>query len=216
MLYRNPSKLIFAATTGALAWFALIMQFVMGLWGANVSGAAYVVRFFSYFTVLSNALVALHCSYVVFSPKHRQERFLDSPAVVTAITLYIVIVGLIYNAVLRFLVQPQGLLKLVDELLHVVIPCLFFFYWWSFAAKHSLNWKLVCYWLLFPLVYLLYTLSHGVLSDFYPYPFVDVTELGIQHVLLNSFVITVVFLAVGLLLISLTRWKGRYRNKDEK
>jgi len=44
--------------------------------------------------------------------------------VITAITVYITIVGLVYNVILRFLWKPEGLQFIVDELLHTVIPLL--------------------------------------------------------------------------------------------
>lgn len=41
----------------------------------------------------------------------------------------------------------------------------------------------------------------GAIFGFYPYPFIDVTALGYPQVLLNSFVLAIGFLVMGLLLV---------------
>ncbi|WP_373564580.1 Pr6Pr family membrane protein [Sphingobacterium sp. E70] len=71
--------------------------------------------------------------------------------------------------------------------------------------QRIIHWRSIFNWLLYPFVYLLYTLWHGALSGFYPYPFVDVSELGMNSVLTNSVIITVAFLLIGLLLIRINR-----------
>lgn len=138
--------------------------------------------------------------------------FFTKPETITAVTLYILIVGIIYNAMLRFLSHPRGLLSLVDELLHVVIPLSFFFFWWLFLDKIEIRWSHIFYWLIFPLIYLFYTLLHGSFSGFYPYPFVDVSELGMDRVILNSFGVTLVFVIIGILLIGLGKWQNKHRS----
>jgi hypothetical protein len=57
----------------------------------------------------------------------------------------------------------------------------------------------------FPLAYAAYSLIHGALTDFYPYPFLDVSELGYERVLINMAGLVGVFAALGLLLIAIGR-----------
>lgn len=196
-------KSVLAAGIGLIALFAIAMQFILSSFTLEISGAEYIVRFFSYFTILSNVLVMLCCCCIVFSSKSRFGRWITKPASMTAITLYILVVGIIYNGILRFLLDLHGMMQVVDELLHVVIPLSFFLYWWFLVDKSGITWNQVFYWMVFPLIYLLYTLCHGAYSDFYPYPFVNVTDLGMGRVLINSFGVTFVFLIVGLLLIAM-------------
>ncbi|WP_286768146.1 MULTISPECIES: Pr6Pr family membrane protein [Sphingobacterium] len=138
------------------------------------------------------------------------------PETITAVTLYILIVGIIYNTILRFLSHPQGLSMVVDELLHVLAPSSFFLFWWRFLDKGTIRWSHIFYWLIFPLVYLFYTLWHGSFSGFYPYPFVNVSELGMDRVILNSFGVTLVFIVIGVLLIVLGRWQNKQRSQRIK
>ncbi len=128
----------------------------------------------------------------------------------TAIAVYITIVGIVYNIILRFIWNPQGLQMVVDESLHLIIPVLFILYWLIFAPKAGLRWKNVFPWLIFPLVYILLILIRGALSGFYPYPFIDVKTLGYNKVLLNSGGLCIAFLLLSLLFVAIAKMMSRY------
>ncbi len=208
MILPKESLVVFIAL---LSWIAIIAQFLISITSATISIADLVVRFFSYFTILTNLMVAICCSSAVFFPNNIIGRFFAKPAVITAVTLYILIVGLVYNTVLRYLWQPVGITRLVDEMLHSIIPILVLIYWWHSLDKAVLQWRSVFSWLLYPLFYLLYTLWHGSFSGFYPYPFVDVSVLGVNQVLTNSLIVALVFVFIGLLLILINRRVAKNR-----
>ncbi len=54
-----------------------------------------------------------------------------------------------------------------------------------------------------PLIYGLYTLLHGPLSGFYPYPFFNVPKDGLGQVILNLAGIVLFFYVVGLTLVAI-------------
>lgn len=56
-------------------------------------------------------------------------------------------------------------------------------------------------WLIYPQAYLIYIPIRGHFSGFYPYPFVDVSALGMTKVLFNSAVLMGVFSGVSACLI---------------
>lgn len=209
---KTALKTIFASCIGSIALFAIAGQFILSALESQIGGVEYAVRFFSYFTILSNIMVLLCCFFSLSLSKSRIGLFFSRPQTMTAVTLYILIVGLIYNGILRFLSQPQGLMRLVDELLHVVTPLGFFLFWWFFVDKIQVRWSHIGYWLIFPLLYFFYTLYHGSLSGFYPYPFINVAALGMNKVLLNSLVVTLIFLFLGLLLIAIGKWQSKRRS----
>ena len=64
-------------------------------------------------------------------------------------------------------------------------------------------------WLGYPLVYAAYSLIHGAVTGFYPYPFINVSNLGYDKVLINMAVLVLVFLGLGLALIGIDRRMGR-------
>jgi hypothetical protein len=98
-----------------------------------------------------------------------------------------------------------------DTIEHVVAPALYVIDLLVFVPKGTLQAKSVLTWMLFPFAYAAYSLMHGAVMGFYPYPFLDVAALGYEQVLLNMGVLIVVFAGLGLLLVGLDHVLGRWR-----
>jgi len=93
-----------------LAWTGLGLQFYITLGQSMATGKTLVsaITFYlSFFTILTNLLVA---SATTFSSlgSSRLGRFFSQPAVLTAIAIYILVVGVVYSLVLRELWAPTG------------------------------------------------------------------------------------------------------------
>jgi hypothetical protein len=201
---KKISLLIIALT----AWFALILQLYIMLEKApsiEFTAANTIINFFSFFTVLSNLLVAIIVTFTLFSPSSLAGRFCSSLSVQSAIALYIFIVGLVYNLILRSLWAPTGWQLVADNLLHVIVPLLYVLYWVSFTPKRKLQWKNILPWLIFPAIYLIYSLIRGTVAGWYPYPFLDAAKLGYGKVAINSFFVLTAFVVVSLELIAVNR-----------
>src|SRR5262249_48590073 len=125
------------------------------------------------------------------------------------IVVYIFIVGLIYNIILRQLWEPEGWQRVADELLHVIVPVLFTVYWLLFASKGSLNWKHPLSWLIYPAIYLVYALIRGAIEGYYAYPFIDIPKSGYMRVAINSLGILVLFLATGYAIVAIDKWLSK-------
>jgi hypothetical protein len=210
MKYIPKSKnLIILAVGAVIAWSALILQFLLMILNRVASVAETVIRFFSFYTILSNILVA--CCFTALLIKYRsgKESLFTLPETFSATVLYITIVGAVYNLVLRNLWAPQGLQRVVDELLHSIIPVFFVLYWIILVPKGNLHWKTIFSWLIFPLVYLIVILFRGAYSGFYPYPFIDVNVLGYNNTLLNCAYITIAFIMLSILIIGFSKITGR-------
>nr|WP_294776957.1 Pr6Pr family membrane protein [uncultured Flavobacterium sp.] len=174
-------KIVFLGA--AIGWFAIIVQFVIMMQNRVESLTETTIRFFSYFTILTNGLVALYFSVLWYKkPLTLFSRF-EKPGFLTATTLYIATVGIVYQLLLRHIWEPTAMQKIVDELLHSVIPIYVFIFWIFFENKKAVAWKSIPSWLLYPLFYLVYILLRGQLSGYYPYPFLDVAQLGWEKVL---------------------------------
>lgn len=201
MQHKNIFRTAGLALIAVTGWIALLLQYrsLIGHRSTGVFDAT--VHYFSYFTILSNLLVAVCCSILWLSAKSRAGRFFSRPAVLTAIAVYILVVGGIYNLVLRKNGLPQDVGgEIANELLHCVIPLLFLLFWIKFVSRFSMRMELVWLWLIYPLVYLFYTLIHGAVRGFYPYPFVNVGKIGYARVMLNCVAVTVFFIILSLLL----------------
>lgn len=153
------------------------------------------IRFFSFFTILTNILTALFFTTQALGIKQYKAGTL------TAITVYITIVGLVYQVMLRHLWAPTGMQRVVDELLHSVIPVLTILYWYLYEDRHNVSNKQIPAWLLYPFVYCIYILIRGYFSGFYPYPFIDVSALGFSSVLLNALLLFFFFGFVSILFV---------------
>jgi hypothetical protein len=121
-------------------------------------------------------------------------RFFLRPTVITAVTCYIVFVGFAYNLLLRHLWTPSGWRMLLNESLHTVVPLLVALYWLLFVPRFHLRLRHLLWWLVYPLGYLALTMVRGAFSDFYPYPFIDVGELGYQRALINASLLVLAFM----------------------
>lgn len=202
---------LIAGVIAALGWYGLTLQLYVSIATALTNGTSVttaIVNYFSFFTILTNLLVALVLTQLSFRrPAH--EPFLTRADVQATAAISIVIVGIVYSLVLRQLWEPEGLQKIADIVLHDAIPVLYALYWLYFARNHSVNFHDVPRWLVYPAVYLVYTLIRGALTERYPYPFLDAGELGLLRVSLNIFVLLGVFLTVGFLLLAINQWLQR-------
>jgi hypothetical protein len=198
---------MYAAIGALLGWFALALQLYLMLVQAPAPerlGA--VIIFFSFFTILTNILTALVFTAVALQPKGGWGQWLRGPSVQAATAVYIAIVGMVYQLLLRQLWNPQGAQFVADVLLHSVIPVGYVLYWLLFAPRAGLTWKDAVTWLIYPGVYLVYILARGAVSGLYPYPFVDVKVLGYPGVLARAAGLLLVFLGMGLLVVAVGRW----------
>ncbi len=57
----------------------------------------------------------------------------------------------------------------------------------------------------FPLAYLVWTVIHGAATGWYPYPFVDVAELGYARAAVNTAGLVLAFLALEMALVGIGR-----------
>jgi len=190
-------KTIYASLLAATAWFAIILQF--NLFETRL------LNFLSYFTILSNLFIAVSITISTVKPKSKIGAFLSSLSAHSALVLYIFIVALVYNLVLRGLWKQTGWQIVSDNLLHVAIPVLYIVYWLLFVPKIILKWRAVFSWLYIPFIYMIYTFLRGELTCWYPYPFVNVTKLGYGKVLINTVVLIFVFFVIGLLVNGINR-----------
>ena len=195
----TTSKKIFMALTAAVAWFALILQFYLK------TGSA--ANFFSFFTVECNLLIAISLAIQLLSPASSAGKFFFSVTVQSAIALYIFIVSLVYNTVLRGLVPLSGWGAIVDNLLHVAVPVLYIIYWIIFVPKGNLQWKDALVWSLFPLFYLVYSLVRGSITHWYPYPFLNADKFGYGKVAVNSLGVLAIFIIGAFAMIAFKKSK---------
>jgi hypothetical protein len=164
--------------------------------GGSVAGGVW--RFFGYFTITSN----LVCMIVMAMAATDR---LKNPNWLSAVTAYMVIVCLVYWVLLSAKNQLTGWPLLVDSVLHYVIPIGTLLAWIVAFPKANLTWLDPFKWLVYPISYAVYSMVRGGFEGWYPYFFLNVTDLGYGKVALNTMGLAALFLVAGLLLVALSR-----------
>jgi hypothetical protein len=210
MVKSTSVRRTFLAIAALLAWGALALQFYLSVSLAHGNGqstAAALSTFLGYFTILTNLLAATALTCALFDTEAGEFRTVSFSS---AVTVYIAIVGSTYFLLLRNTWSPQGLAFLADVLLHYVTPTVFVLYWFFFVPKGRLKWSApLIWWPLYPLAYVLMMLVRGAATGFYPYHFLNASQLGYERVAINAVGFTAVFLGGGLLLVQIDRWLAR-------
>lgn len=153
-----------------------------------------------YFTIQSNIFISVYFLFKAFS-KNLSAKF---HTLETALTLYIFITGSIYLVLLSGIKFKLGpLYDYGNILVHYVVPLLCIIEWLFLASKRTLKYSNILTFSIFPLCYLILTLVRGSLTNFYPYPFANVSQLGFLQVIINSFFILLFMAFSGALLIAL-------------
>jgi len=202
----------YAATLALLEWIALALQCYLTLTLSVEDGQTVfegTINFFSYFTILSNLIVALVLTCSRWSPQSRWGSIFACPTVQSAAAVYITIVAIVYSLVLRNIWDPHGLQKLVDVLLHDLLPLLYLVFWFVLVRKNRLRWLDALWWLVFPTLYCGYLLLRGAWTGWYPYPFLDAGNGGYGSVARNGIMLLIAFLAVGLTFIAIAKLLNR-------
>lgn len=180
-----------------VAWVTVLTQYYLMIENRVTSINETTIRFFSFFTILTNSLVAIYFTLTIFKQKKGYLSILNKPGSLTAVTVYITIVGLVYQIILRNTWEPTGTQMIVDELLHTIIPINVIVFWYLYEEKSLISYRQMPQWLIYPLLYLIYILIRGNVSNFYPYPFVDVGNLGISKVIANSIGLIALFIGIS-------------------
>ncbi|CAN7252082.1 Pr6Pr family membrane protein [Bosea sp. LjRoot237] len=205
---------IVAAGGAIIGWAVLALQFyLIAMEGAEQgwSSAEVLARFFNFFTILTNILVASTLTQAALAPG---RGILGRPPAQAAVASYIVVVWLIYFTLLRRIWAPAGLQWQANIMLHYVMPALYVGFWLAFVRKGRLRWAMAVAWLAYPLLYLAWALIRGAVSGFYPYPFINAAALGYERVALNALGIAGVFLVIGLVFVALDRLLARSGGAD--
>jgi hypothetical protein len=201
--------------TLVVAVVALVLQLALIVQGQTVIDTDAVLaptpervrRFFSYFTIQSNLLVAVSVFLLLTGRTHtRLFRVLRLASLVG-----ITVTGVVAAVALPPSPSYTPLNLLCDRLLHIVVPVLTFVGWAGFGPRGFVRRGDVLSALVWPVAWLVATLALAPLTHWYPYPFLNVDQQGWPSVVVVCLVIAVLFLALA----GLARWAdGRLPGSD--
>ncbi|GAB2909648.1 Pr6Pr family membrane protein [Rhodococcus aerolatus] len=150
---------------------------------------------FAFFTIQSNVLVGVTSAVLAVRLARTSTVFAVARLVgVVAITVTMVI----YHLTLSGLVALNTTGQVANQLQHTVVPLLCLVGWLVLGPRGLTSTRVAALTVIFPLAYVVFTAVRGPLaSDWYPYPFADVAELGYLRVAVNAVGIGVLFLALS-------------------
>ncbi len=149
----------------------------------NIGIAGRLVRFVSYFTVQSNVLVLVSAITLTSNPARngRLWRVIRLDAL-----LGIVITGVVFGTVLARIVHLTGLASWANIGFHYVSPSMALLGWLLFGPRLRITLSLVRQAFVWPALWIVYTFLHGAISKWYPYPFLNPTQIGYSQALGNT------------------------------
>lgn len=207
---------VWNALIAAIVVIAIVVQLSMVVRGQHVlveqvaglpGKPTRILRFFSYFTIDSNLLCAITSATLALDPERdgRVWRVLRLNALVG-----ITVTGIIYVTLLRPIVDLHGVAKLTDIAFHYVVPVATVLGWLLFRPRSGGGRRILDRDLLpsciFPALYMVWTVVHGAIGHWYPYPFVDVNTLGYLVTLRNGLGVVVLLLGLSLLYLRADAW----------
>lgn len=197
----------YRAICAAIAWATLVAKFAVELTSGEHAGiAGTILHYASFFTHLSIVLVAIAFTAPLLAPKNPVRTFFEQPAPRAAIALYIAIVAIVHHVLLADLEVRQGWSAATNLMLHTIVPALYWVDWLIFAPKRPMLFRSIPYWLIYPAVYALWALIKGHMTGAYPYPFLNMVELGLIGVTINIVGFVALFSVGAAMFISLGRF----------
>jgi hypothetical protein len=183
---------------GLLTLAAIITQLI-----THIQHRFDVVNFFGYFTNLSNLFASVVFIVGAVYLLQGREPTPTEDIIRGASVAAIAVVGIVFSILLSG-EDVGSLLPWVNVVLHYIMPIVVVADWLYQPPMSTLSVRQLGYWLIYPLVYIVYTLIRGAIVGFYPYPFLNPAKVGgYGGVFLYCLAIFALFLLVSWLLILL-------------
>ena len=202
---------VWAAVTGLIVVCGIVVQLAVtasGHEGFFPDNPERVFNVFAYFTIQSNLLLGGTVLMLALQPGRSGGELFKTLRLNGV--LCIAVTGIVYHAVLAGSDDLHGWAWVANLLLHTAAPVAGVLGWLLFGPRGLTDWQIVRWSIVFPVLWLVFTLVRGEFVGFYPYPFVNVDEHGYGRVLLNCLLVAVLFLALA---AGATTLDGRLRRK---
>ncbi len=154
-------------------------------------------EYFAYFTIASGLITAgvLMISSVQLIKGQSETKFLSLARLTMAVSM--TLVGLIYNVLLRGGAPDDRDIGynwpvLPNEIIHTYVPVLIFLEWLLVRTTFTLKLNQAFWVLIYPLTWLTFSITRGVIQGWWPYWFID-PQYGIGSQIMWIFIIAGLF-----------------------
>ena len=177
-----------------------------------------------FFTVLSNLLCVVYfAADIVYIITHKETLPVWFPALKGIATMAITVTLLVAHFILGMCFTMADSLSLTLVVMHYAVPILTIADWLLFDPKGLMTFRSPLYWAIGPLLYFVYAMiaariggGIGYGGSRYPYPFMDVDQLGWGTVLLTILYLTAFFLALGYVWVSIDKGLAKVARRGTK
>lgn len=164
-------------------------------------------QYFSYFTILTTII---GIGVLGWGGVLGLTRVVDPVGYTVArmsVLTYAVVTAIVYNALLRG-IPDEGFVVSTwpGEIMHVWIPIVMLLDWLLSPGRPALRWTALRIVVIFPLVWIGFTLVRGALDGWYPYPFLE-PSTGWLSVM--AYVVGIAAFIVGLAALAIAYSRGR-------
>jgi len=178
----------------------------------------------NYYTNLSNVATWLY--FVLLLAGHWSSeglyRWLTRPVVAMTVMLAILVTNLVYHFLLSGEINRNWAAgtgwnpyRVSNLTLHYGVPLATLLYWVLFADKAGLRYTDALIWLIFPLLFVIYSMLHGYYGHYrfgggehYPYGFMDIDKQGKGPAIRNIIIVACGFYVLGLLAVFIGHMLG--------
>ncbi len=163
---------------GARLFFGLLTLVAIGTQlSIHVQHGFDLLNFFSYFTNLSNIFAAIVLIFSAIYLIRRREPTATFDIIRGTSVVCMALVGIVFSILLRD--EDLGsLLPWVNAVLHYIMPVVMVLDWLYQPPETKLAVTQIAFWLIFPFLYLVYSLIRGSIVGFYAYPFINPNKVG--------------------------------------
>lgn len=198
--------IVFRFALAAASMGAMFYQ----LFAIHIPSGYNVVNFFTYFTNLSNIIISV--VFVVTAVRLLRGGSAPTPLRGAAV-VYIAFVGLVFNTLLRD-VDISNINPAVNVIMHMVLPVAGILDWVLWPPKNRIPLSSVFWWMIFPVVYSVFSLVRGAIDGVYPYPFFNPDAVGgYGAVALYCLGMIVGFLVLAFAVRALGNWRGGFTGR---
>jgi len=171
---------LFAGVLRIVAGLSVLAAIGTQITDKVIHNAFVPTEYFSYVTIessLMNIVGLLVGGF--FALKYRRDTELLT-TVRMSLVAYAVIVGVVYNVLLRNIVSVGYVSTITwpNEVIHVAIPVFLVLEWVLAPGRARLSYRRIGFAVAYPLAWVAFTLVRGPLTGWYPYPFLEPSGPG--------------------------------------
>jgi hypothetical protein len=197
--------------TSIVVTAGLVLQLVLAVGNDNgrFAGVAdRVVNVLSFFTIQSNIIVAVTTALLAMNLHRRSTVF---RVFRLCGVIGIAITGIVFHIAIASLHELSGFDALADFVLHTFSPVACVLGWLVFGPRRQTSLRIVGYAVIFPVVWLIYTMIRGAIVEdrfgkpYYPYEFLRVDIHGYAYVAVAAAIVAVLFFVLSFGAVALDR-----------